>query len=76
MSPLPPLWGHFPISPLPGAIIAASTQFEHETMADEIKSQVDPDLYESEVGLVEMMLEIGPIIEAVHEVRTGASTQS
>jgi betaine reductase len=46
----------------------------YHIIEDEIKSQMDPELYESEVGLVEMTLEIEPIIEAVQKVREGPKT--
>jgi glycine reductase len=35
----------------------------------EIKSQVDPQVYEEQVGLIEMVLDTGEIIETMHKVR-------
>jgi|TARA_B100001971_G_C17901785_1_gene388344 betaine reductase len=61
-----PTWA----GPLAGEALGLAV---YHVTEDVIKSQIDPDLYESEVGLVEMMLELEPIIEAVQEVRTGAS---
>ncbi len=61
-----PTWA----GPLAGEALGLAV---YHVTEDEIKSQIDPDLYENEVGLVEMMLEIEPIIEAVREVRIGAS---
>ena len=36
---------------------------------DEIKRQVDPTLYEEQIGIAEMVLEVGEIAEAVKKVR-------
>ena len=35
----------------------------------EIKAQIDPAIYQEQVGLTEMVLDTGEIIEALHEVR-------
>lgn len=37
----------------------------------EIKSQIDPDVYQEQVGITEMVLEIDEIIEALRQVRHG-----
>ena len=37
---------------------------------DEIKSQSDPELYEDEVGLAEMVLDVDSITESVRKVRS------
>jgi betaine reductase len=36
----------------------------------EIKIQIAPDVYESQVGLAEMVLEVGEIAQVLQEVRT------
>ena len=36
----------------------------------EVKSQVDPEVYESDVGLMEMVLEADEIAETLREIRT------
>ena len=40
---------------------------------EEIKSQSDPDLYEEEVGISEMVLDLDPIRESVRKVRERSS---
>ncbi len=35
----------------------------------EIKAQIDPAIYQVQVGLTEMVLDTGEIFEALHEVR-------
>ena len=35
----------------------------------EIKAQIDPTIYQEQVGLTEMVLDTGEIFEALHEVR-------
>ena len=35
----------------------------------EIKAQIDPVIYQEQVGLTEMVLDTGEIFEALHEVR-------
>ena len=35
----------------------------------EIKAQIDPAIYQEQVGLTEMVLDTGEIFEALHEVR-------
>ena len=35
----------------------------------EIKAQIDPAIYQAQVGLTEMVLDTGEIFEALHEVR-------
>ncbi len=37
----------------------------------EIKSQIDPTVYQEQVGIVEMVLDIDEIIEALRQVRNG-----
>ena len=37
----------------------------------EIKSQIDPDIYEDQVGLTEIVLDTGEIREALSQVRNG-----
>ena len=37
----------------------------------EIKSQIDPDIYEDHVGLTEIVLDTGGIFEALSHVRNG-----
>ena len=37
---------------------------------DEIKSQSDPELYEDEVGIAEMVLDVDSITESVRNVRS------
>lgn len=37
----------------------------------EIKEQIDPDTYEAEVGLAELVLDVGEIAGALQEVRGG-----
>ena len=37
----------------------------------EIKSQIDPDVYQEQVGITEMVLEIDEILEALRRVRKG-----
>ena len=37
----------------------------------EIKSQIDPDVYQEQVGITEMVLEIDEIIDALRQVRNG-----
>ena len=39
----------------------------------EIKAQVEPGLYQEQVGLAEMVLETGEIFEALHKVRDSKS---
>jgi glycine reductase len=46
----------------------------YHILEEEIKSQIDSELYESEVGIAEMTLETEDIIQAVREVRNGAQT--
>ncbi len=43
---------------------------------DEIKSQIDPALYDEEVGMAEMTMETDAIIEAVREIREGAGASA
>ena len=38
----------------------------------EIKSQIEPDVYQEQVGLTEMVLDTGEIFEALHQVRNEA----
>ena len=38
----------------------------------EIKSQIDPGVYQEQVGIMEMVLEIDEIIDALRLVRNGA----
>ena len=40
----------------------------------EIKEQIDGEVYESEVGIAEMMLDIDEVAEAVREVRASNGT--
>ena len=40
----------------------------HITEPD-IKAQIDPAIYQEQVGLTEMVLDTGEIFEALHEVR-------
>ena len=35
----------------------------------EIKAQIDPAIYQEQVGLTEMVLDIGEIFDALHQVR-------
>ena len=37
----------------------------------EIKSQIDPDVYQEQVGITEMVLDIDEILEALRRVRNG-----
>lgn len=37
----------------------------------EIKAQIDPDIYEDQVGLTEIILDTGEIFEALSHVRNG-----
>ena len=37
----------------------------------EIKSQIDPAVYQEQVGLTKMVLDTGEIIEALNQVRNG-----
>ena len=37
----------------------------------EIKAQVDPDIYQEQIGLTEMVLDTGEIFEALYQVRNG-----
>ena len=37
----------------------------------EIKSQIDPNVYQEQVGITEMVLDIDEIIEALRQVRNG-----
>ena len=37
----------------------------------EIKSQIDPDVYQEQVGITEMVLDIDEIIVALRQVRNG-----
>ena len=37
----------------------------------EIKSQIDPDVYQEQVGITEMALDIDEIIDALRQVRNG-----
>ena len=37
----------------------------------EIKSQIDPDVYQEQVGIMEMVLDIDEIIDALRQVRNG-----
>ena len=37
----------------------------------EIKSQIDPDVYQEQVGITEMVLDIDEIIDALRQVRKG-----
>ncbi len=37
----------------------------------EIKSQIDPDVYQEQVGIMEMVLDTDEIIEALRQVRNG-----
>lgn len=39
----------------------------------EIKSQIDPDVYQEQVGITEMVLDIDEIIDALRQVRNGES---
>ena len=41
----------------------------YHIMEPEIKSQVDPQVYEDQVGLTEMVLDTDEIIETLHQVR-------
>ncbi len=61
-----PTWA----GPLAGA--ALNLPVFHIT-EDEIKSQIDEDVYETEVGLAEMTLDTDDIVAAVAEVRNNGS---
>ncbi len=61
-----PTWA----GPLAGA--ALNLPVYHITEA-EIKSQIDEDVYETEVGLAEMTLDTEDIVAAVAEVRNNGS---
>ena len=61
-----PTWA----GPLAGA--ALNLPVFHITEA-EIKSQIDEDVYETEVGLAEMTLDTDDIVAAVAEVRNNGS---
>ena len=61
-----PTWA----GPLAGA--ALNLPVFHITEA-EIKSQIDEDVYETEVGLAEMTLDTEDIVAAVAEVRNNGS---
>ena len=37
----------------------------------EIKAQIDPDVYQEQVGITEMVLDIDEIIDALRQVRNG-----
>jgi len=37
----------------------------------EIKSQINPDVYQEQVGITEMVLDIDEIIDALRQVRNG-----
>ena len=37
----------------------------------EIKEQIDPDIYEAEVGIAELVLDVDEIAKALQEVRGG-----
>ncbi len=37
----------------------------------EIKAQIDPDVYQEQVGITEMVLDIDEIIDALRQVRDG-----
>jgi betaine reductase len=39
----------------------------------EVKTQIDPEVYEPQVGLLEMVLETDEIAAALHEIRNGNS---
>ena len=39
----------------------------------EIKSQIDPDVYQKQVGITEMVLDVDEIIDALRLVRNGES---
>ena len=39
----------------------------------EIKSQIDPDVYQEQVGITEMVLDVDEIIDALRLVRNGES---
>ena len=41
----------------------------YHIMEPEIKSQVDPQVYEEQVGLTELVLDTGEIIESLKQVR-------
>lgn len=38
---------------------------------DEVKEQVDPAVYEAEIGFLEMTLDTGPVKEAMRRYRSG-----
>lgn len=43
----------------------------YHVLEDEVKREVDPQVYQDQVGLMEMALEREPIVEAVRRARTG-----
>ncbi len=53
-----------------GVLAGVSLQLPvYHIMEPEIKSQVDSQVYEEQVGLTEMVLETGEIIETLQQVR-------
>jgi len=44
----------------------------YHILEDVIKSQVDPETYEREVGLMALTLEVAPILEGLSRVRNAA----
>ncbi len=56
-----------------GALAGASLRLPVYHITEEaVKSRVDPQVYEEQVGLAEMVLEIDEISKAVQEVRDSA----
>ena len=53
---------------LAGAALGLSA---YHIIEPEIKEQIDPDTYEAEVGLAEVVLDVDEIARALQEVRGG-----
>ncbi len=53
---------------LAGAALGLSA---YHIIEPEIKEQIDPDTYEAEVGLAELVLDVDEIARALQEVRGG-----
>jgi len=45
----------------------------YHILEEEVKAQVDPSVYEREVGIMEMALDAARIVQSVQSVRTEAS---
>lgn len=43
----------------------------YHVVEDEVKNEIDPDVYDEQVGMMEMVLNVDEIVEEMKEIRAG-----